>query len=260
MPKVKRQMIVIDEDKCNGCGLCIPGCPEGALQIINDKAVLVKESYCDGLGACLGECPEDALSIEEKLVDDYDEQTVIETLRKKSPELVDKHVEHMRKHNMKTVAPSGCPSAQMMAWNETNQTQGTAVRQESQLRQWPIQLHLVPPAAPYFKNADIAVMATCAPFSYANFHQDYIKDKAIAVACPKLDNTEPYLDKLTQIIATAKPRSIEVIVLEVPCCTGLVYLVMQAIKDSGQDVPLIATRLSVKGEFLDKQEIDAQAV
>jgi len=262
MPKVKRQMIVIDEDKCNGCGLCIPACPEGALEIINEKAVLVRESYCDGLGACLGDCPEDALTVVEKLVDDYDEQSVIETLNEKSPELVAKHHEHMKKHQMESTptAACGCPSTQMMDWTETDQTSESIVKQQSQLRQWPIQLHLVSPSAPYFKHADISIAATCAPFSYANFHQDYIKDKSIAIACPKLDKTEPYLEKLTQIITNGKPRSIEVVLMEVPCCTGLVHLVMQAIKDSGQDVPLIATKISVKGEFLDKQEIDVQAV
>jgi len=260
MAKAKRQMIKIDEEKCNGCGLCIPACPEGALQIINGKAVLVKESYCDGLGACLGDCPEDALSVEERLVDEYDEQKVIETLKEKSPELVDKHFEHMKTHKMKTMSPLSCPSAQMMAWNDTNQTQESTVQQQSQLRQWPVQLHLVPPSAPYFKEADIAIIATCVPFSYANFHQDYIKGNAVAIACPKLDNTEPYLDKLTQIITTAKPRSMEVIYMEVPCCTGLVYLVMQAIKDSGQDIPLKVSKIGVKGDLLDKQEIDAQTV
>jgi len=260
MAKVKRQMIIIDEDKCNGCGLCIPACPEGALQIINEKAVLVKESYCDGLGACLGDCPEDALSVEEILVDEYDEQKVIETLKEKSPELVDKHFEHMRTHKMKTMSPLSCPSAQMMAWDNTRQPQESTAHQQSQLRQWPVQLHLVPPSAPYFKDADIAVIATCVPFSYANLHQHYIKGKAIAIACPKLDNIEPYLDKLTQIINTAKPRSIEVIYMEVPCCTGLMYLVMQAIKDSGWDVSFMATKIGIKGDLLDKQDIDIKAI
>jgi NAD-dependent dihydropyrimidine dehydrogenase PreA subunit len=262
MPKVTRQMIVIDEDLCNGCGLCIPACPEGALEIINGKAVLVRESYCDGLGACLGDCPEGALSVEEKLVDDYDEQAVIETLKEKSPELVIKHHEHMKKHKAESAPPvaRACPSAKMMNWGETEPIQQPEIKQQSRLRQWPIQLHLVPPSAPYFKNADISILATCSAFSYGNFHNDYIKDKSIVIACPKLDRTEPYLDKLTHIFKNGRPRSIEVVVMEVPCCTGLVYMVIQAIKNSGLDIPLTAIRLGIKGDFLDSEKIDVSAI
>jgi len=269
MAKIKRQIIKIDEEKCNGCALCIPACPEGALQIIDGIAKLVKQTFCDGLGACLGDCPEDALHLVDEYVDEYDEQGVIDHLKEKSPELLKKHIEHLKEHGIeppihesqKSAAPvMACPSSRMQVWDtDSKQTDGS-VNIPSQLRQWPIQLHLVPPTAPYFRSADVSLIADCVPFTYPNFHKEFLKDKAIAIACPKLDNVEPYVEKIKQIILSSQPKSLSVIFLEVPCCSGLVHIAMQAIMASGQDVSFSITRVGIKGEILEKKEIDVQEV
>lgn len=266
MAKTKRKIIKIDGEKCNGCGLCIPSCPEGALQIVDTpkgpKAKLVKESFCDGLGACLGECPREALMIEEKEVEEYDEEGVIAQIQEKSPDLLEKHLTHLKEHADELPAyhshpkMTSCPSAQMMSWTKKEQTtkdkQQTTV--PSELRQWPIQLHLVPPDAPYFHNADLVLVADCVPFAYANFHQDFLKGKAVAIGCPKLDDLDAYLGKVTAIIKTANPKSIKVVNMQVPCCFGLVHIAKEAIKKSGKDIPFESVTIGIKGEILKKEK------
>jgi ferredoxin len=258
---VKRKMINIDEEKCDGCGLCMPACPEGALQIVETpkgpKARVVKESFCDGLGACLGDCPQGALSVEEREVEEYDEEGVIDHIRQKSPELLEKHLAHLKahadelpQHHHGHAGTGGCPGAKMLHWKEDKKASAEKVELNSELRQWPVQLHLVPPVAPYFKDADLVIVADCVPFAYPNFHQDFLKDKAIAVGCPKLDQADAYIEKIAQIIKTGKPKSIRVLHMEVPCCFGLIHIVKQAIERSGVEIPFETVKISIAGERL----------
>ncbi|MFQ6083561.1 MAG: ATP-binding protein [Candidatus Aminicenantia bacterium] len=262
--KVLRKIIIIDEDKCDGCGLCIPSCPEGALQIVDTpkgpKARLVKENFCDGLGACLGECPQDALTIEEREVERYDEEGVIAHIKEKSPELLEKHLAHLKEHAQELPQyhshqgiPS-CPSAQMHHWEKEGEEVEEIARISSELRQWPIQLHLVPPFAPYFNNADLILVADCVPFAYANFHTEFLRGNAIAIACPKLDNIEPYVDNILQIINKSNIKSLKVIHMEVPCCYGLVHIVKEALDQSGKNIPFEAVMIGIKGEILSREK------
>jgi len=246
--KITRKIINIDESLCDGCGLCVPSCHEQAIQIVETpngpKARLVKEMFCDGLGACLGHCPTGALTIEEREAEMFDETAT------------QAHVEQAKapvNRPASAMPHGGCPSARMFQWDEPQQAQTQpAVAIRSELRQWPVQLHLVPPTAPYFKNADLVIAADCVPFAYANFHQEFLKGdgKALAIGCPKLDDTGAYLQKLTQIVALNHPKSITIVNMEVPCCFGLVRLVQQAIQQAGVDVPVNVTTISIRGEKL----------
>lgn len=265
---VTRKIINIDEELCNGCEQCIPACPEQAIQMIETpdgpKARLVKELYCDGLGACLGNCPTGALTIEEREAEAYDDEATVVRIKEVAPEFLETHIDHMREHAAEMAKspaqPVGgfvCPSARALQWDEQQEEEQQQAAQpnvavQSELRQWPVQLHLVPPAAPYFKNADLYVVADCVPFAYGNFHQEFLKGegKAIAVGCPKLDDTQAYLEKITQIIAVGNPKSITIVNMEVPCCFGLVHLVQQAIVQSGRDVPFKTTTISIRGDKL----------
>ncbi len=250
---MKRKIIKIDEEKCDGCGLCIPSCPEGALQIVDGKAKLVKESFCDGLGACLGECPHGALAVEEKEIEEYDEEGVIAHIKEKSPELLERHLKHIREHahelpeHHSHTGIGSCPSAQMLHWERQEEVKPKA-RISSQLRQWPIQLHLVPPNAPYFQNADLVLVADCVPFAYANFHPDFLKGKAIAIGCPKLDDITAYVTKVTQILESSDIKSVKVVHMEVPCCHGLVHIAQEALSRSGKDIPIETVVIGIKGE------------
>jgi len=258
--KVLRKIIKIDEEKCDGCGVCIPSCPEGALQIAEThkgpKARLVKENFCDGLGACLGDCPQDALTVEEKEVEEYDEEGVIAHIKEKSPELLEKHLKHLKEHAAELpqhhshAGISSCPSAQMLHWEEKKKTSEKKAEVYSELRQWPIQLHLVPPKAPYFQNADLVIAADCVPFAYADFHQDFLKEKSLVIGCPKLDDVEFYRKKLIDIFRNSDIKSITVVNMEVPCCFGLQYIVKEAIEESGKKIPYSQVVVSIKGEVI----------
>ncbi len=263
MKKVKRKIIRIDEELCDGCGNCIPSCPEQALQIVDTpkgkKARLVKELFCDGLGACLGSCPTGALTIEEEEAEPYDEEATIARIKDTAPEMLNTHLKHLKEHAQELPGhhthkmPKGvtsCPGAQMLQWKEKKRVSKKALKRESELRQWPIQLHLVPAFAPYFQNADLVIVADCVPFSYANFHQDFLSGKAIAIGCPKLDDADAYIEKITQIIKNANPKSIKVLNMEVPCCFGLVHIVKQAIEKAGKSIPFEAVTIGIKGERL----------
>ena len=235
--KITRKIINIDESLCNGCGLCVPSCHEQAIQLVDTpdgkKARLVKEMFCDGLGACLGTCPTGALTITEREADLFDETATQQHVAQAA------HMPH-----------SGCPSARMVQWNAPQAEPTAAPR--SELRQWPVQLHLVPPNAPYFKDANLVIAADCVPFAYANFHQEFLRGDGIALAigCPKLDDIGAYLQKLTQIVALSHLKSITVVNMEVPCCFGLVRLVQQAIAQAGADVPVSVVTISIRGEKL----------
>ncbi|MFQ6121821.1 MAG: ATP-binding protein [Dehalococcoidales bacterium] len=237
--KVLRKIVKIDEEKCNGCGLCVPACAEGALQIINGKAKLVSEQYCDGLGACLGECPQGAITIEERQAEEFDEQAVEHHLRSKEP--------------VTDELPCGCPSATVTQFERRTATEIPAAEitettLKSMLTHWPVQLTLVPPFAPFLQKADLLLAADCVPFAYPGFHQEFLKDHALIIACPKLDNFEAHLRKLTEVLRYSEPKSLTVVHMEVPCCFGLVHMAKQAILASGKDIPFTEITIGIKGD------------
>ncbi len=249
MARVKRQIITIDEEKCDGCGNCVPACVEGALQVIDGKARLMKESYCDGLGACLGDCPQGALHVTTLEVDAYDEPGVLGYLQQTAPARVEQHVAHLREHGIESsYKPAGkpqladiplCPSVQARGWDErrTTNDEFAGGRVKSELHQWPVQLQLLPVRAPFFDGADLTLIADCVPFANPNMHADFVRGSAIAVGCPKLDDAQAYIDKVTQILQNNTIRSLKVAYMEVPCCRGLVFIAQQALKASGKEVP-----------------------
>ena len=247
-----RNIIKIDEERCDGCGLCIPNCPEGALQIINGKAKLVKESFCDGLGACLGECPRGALTIEKRESEGYDEAGAIAHIRESSLHLVEKQMEHLKQHLDELPERSQsnfCPANQTLQWGTGS---GDEAGISSQLHQWPVQLHLVSPQAPYFKNADLVLIADCVPFAYANLHEDFLLGKAVIIGCPKFDDVDAYIEKVYQIIENANIRSLTAVHMEVPCCSGLVYLAKKAIGRTNRKIPFEAVQIGIKGDVIER--------
>jgi len=239
---VLRSIVKIDEEKCTGCGLCVPACAEGAIKIINGKAKLISDKYCDGLGACLGECPVGAITIEERETEEFDEEAVKEHLKREQtvPAVHYSHSVHQP-----------CPSAKVMYF-ERNLTEKEVVtapeKSASMLSQWPVQLTLVPPTAPFFENADLLIAADCVPFAYANFHSDFLRGKTLVVGCPKLDNAGFYKEKLTEIFKQSNIRSVTVVNMEVPCCFGLYRLIKEALDSSGKNVPLKQEIISIKGD------------
>lgn len=242
---VKRKIVHIDEEKCNGCGLCIPNCAEGALKIIHGKARLVSDKYCDGLGACLGTCPRDAITIIEREAEEFDEKAVEEHLEK------EKEVQEGDEENF---LACGCPGSRVMVMENGPNDQPPVdsgdiqVTVKSQLKHWPVQLMLVPVDAPYFDSAHLLVTADCVPFAYANYHLDLLKGKSVVVGCPKLDDVRYYTDKLTEIIRRNSIKSITVAYMEVPCCSGMFRAVQQAVKASGKDIPVRTVQISVEGK------------
>jgi len=245
---MKRNIITIDEAKCNGCGICVNACAEGAIALVNGKAKLVSEIYCDGLGVCIGECPVDAIKIEQREAGAFDEGAVKARLkeigRAATPEPVKPQ---MHSHG------GGCPGmmARSFKKKEAVQPSGSVSAEPavSELEQWPIQLHLVPVAAPYWKGADLLVCADCVPFACPDFHSKWLKGRKIAIACPKLDETGEYVEKLTQIIANNGIKSVTAIHMEVPCCSGIVGMARQALDAAGVDIPFHDVVVSIGGEI-----------
>jgi len=236
---VLRKIVHIDEDKCTGCGLCVPKCAEGALRIVGGKARLVSEVYCDGLGACLGECPVGAITIEEREAEAFDEEALKKHLGVKG--LSHGHVE--------IDAARLCPSAQVMNLGRSPKTPRQPVETlESSLSHWPIQLMLVPPQAPFLRNADLVIAADCVPFAFTGFHNAFLEGKSLVIGCPKLDDAQFYKERLTQIFRINPIRSVTVVNMEVPCCFGLYQAVGQAIVASGKNIPLRQEIISVKGK------------
>ncbi len=241
---VSRSIVRIDEEKCTGCGLCIPACAEGALKIVDGKATLISDKYCDGLGACIGECPQGAITIEKREAKEFDEEAVKEHLKEERSALT-VHPFHL------THQP--CPSAQVMRFERNlteKETMKIPEKRETMLSQWPVQLTLVPTNAPFFKNADLLVAADCVPFAYANFHNDFLRGRTLVVGCPKLDDAEFYKEKLAEIFKRSNIRSVTVVNMEVPCCFGLYRLVKEALASSGKAIPLRQETISVKGDKL----------
>ncbi len=280
---MKRKVIKIDEKKCTGCGLCIPNCPEGAIQIIDNKARLISDLFCDGLGACIGHCPEGAITIEEREAKEYDERQVMANIVKGGENVIVAHLSHLKEHNQKEYLKqaldylkeknikiafaqtghkahsnfSGCPGSKVMDFSDEKRRPAKnkvvlAGSGESELRQWPVQLMLVPPFAPYLNNADILIAADCVPFAYANFHDDLLKGKVLLVGCPKLDDLDAYKEKLTEMFKQNKIKSITYAHMEVPCCFGLVAIIKEAIAGSAKETPFKEIVISIKGGIIDR--------
>lgn len=250
---VSRKIIKIDEDLCDGCGLCISACSEGALQIINGKAKLVKQSFCDGLGACVGNCPHNAIHVIEMEVGEYDKNGVLEYFQINIPEKFENHIKHKNENAQESNVmntKSDKKLSQSIKETKFDKLEETPQKFVSQLRQWPVQLHLVPPDAPYFKNANLVLVADCVPIAYANFHSDFLSGNSIVIACPKLDNTKPYLQKLTQIIKFSSIKSLSVIIMEVPCCSGLYRLALEAISYADIEMNIQLKVVSLYGNLL----------
>lgn len=228
-----RKIVKIDEEKCNGCGLCVPSCAEGALQIVDGKARLVKDQYCDGLGACLGECPQDAITIEEREAEEFDEEAARE------------HVAQQRKAEREL--PCGCPSTTVTQIEQPSSA-ATGPRPMSFLGHWPVQLTLVPASAPFLRDADVVLVADCVPFAYPALHQDFLKDRSVLVACPKLDDFQAHQAKLTDVLRRSGLKSLTVVHMEVPCCSGLTHMARQAMRLSGREVPLNDVTIGIRGE------------
>ncbi|KPJ84607.1 MAG: 4Fe-4S ferredoxin [Spirochaetes bacterium DG_61] len=273
-----REIIRIDEEKCTGCGLCIPNCPEGAIQIIEGKARLISDLFCDGLGACIGHCPEGAINVEKREAEPYDERKVMENIVKGGENVIRAHLDHLRDHGeegyMKealdvlkkkhisipgekehTHAHGGCPGARSMSFTREKATKG--VRDSvphSALSHWPVQLHLIAPMAPQFQGRDLLLAADCVAYALGDFHTRYLQGKALTIACPKLDEgQEIYLEKLIALIDGAKINTLTVITMEVPCCRGLLNMARQAAEKASRKVPLKWIMIGIKGEVLKEE-------
>jgi len=300
---MKRDILKIDEDLCNGCGVCVPNCHEGALQVIDGKVRMVSELMCDGLGACIGHCPEGAITIETREAEPYSEAVVMEQMKDKGKNTIIAHLKHLKDHGetgflqdgvnylkanraglnfnldevLKEVhnhgkmaaeaAPQhinikhehsggGCPGSRAMVIEKPSSSVEVAPagNQPSELRQWPVQMHLVNPNAPYFRNSDLLLAADCVAFSMGGFHNNHLKGKSLAIACPKLDHgTEIYIEKLTAMIDVARINTITVMMMEVPCCGGLLQMAKQALASASRKVPLKKIIVGLNGEILKEE-------
>jgi NAD-dependent dihydropyrimidine dehydrogenase PreA subunit len=282
---MKRKIIHIDEEKCTGCGQCIPDCPEGALQLIDGKARLVSDLFCDGLGACMGTCPEGAISVIEREAEPYNEKTVMENISRQGEPVIRAHLAHLisrgerdlynqaieyldenhiaiPRHGLKGCPPvssnrgqhpfAGGPgaSARSIARDRRTEDQRASAETGSELRQWPVQLKLLNPAAPYFENADLLISADCVPFAYAGFHQEFLRDKIVIIFCPKLDSDiDGYITKLADILSQHTIHSITVAHMEVPCCSGVRYVVDRALQRSGKKIPVREVTITIDGQI-----------
>ncbi len=248
--KVMRNIIEIDEELCNGCGVCVPSCAEGALEIIDGKARIIGEKYCDGLGACLGECPEGALTIVEREVEDYDHQAVEELLAKQK-------AARKKEVSAPSCACSGpslvaAPAPTLTPCQQANKPVSglTPMAGGSALTHWPLQIRLVPPTAPFLKGADLLVAADCTAFAYPHFHGELLKGKVVLVGCPKFDEVDMYVQKFRDIFATAELASVTIAIMEVPCCSGMRSIIQEALKRAGADIPVKEVVISTRGEIL----------
>ena len=295
---MKREIIKIDEELCNGCGLCIPACPEGALQIIDGKARLVSDLMCDGIGACIGDCPEGAIEIETREAEPYNETVVMKEIVRHGFNTVVAHLKHLRDHGETaflkealvfleqqdglgyTVAEvtqkvhekddsdacgGGCPGGATVVFDiDTDAVNKAAtagniesnVDLPSALRQWPVQMHLINPNAAYFENADVVLAADCTAFSMGNFHTQYLKGKSLAIACPKLDSgTEVYVQKLVSMIDEARINTLHVMIMEVPCCGGLIQMAQAAASTASRKIPVKKTVVGIRGDIISEEWI-----
>ena len=290
-----RDVVKIDESKCDGCGLCVPNCHEGALQIIDGKARLISDLLCDGLGACIGHCPQGAITIEKREAEPYNEIKAMDLMIEKGANTVVAHLKHLIEHNesdyfkegldylhankdklnfdinevldkiyenedseaeekQETLA-CGCPGSMAKDFSHKHEPVKQNLEEiPSELSQWPIQLHLINPSASYFKNADLLVAADCTAFSTGNFHPKYLKGKKLIIACPKLDSgIQTYIDKIRQLIDIAKVNTITVMIMQVPCCMGLLQIVQTALDNAKSKVPLKLIVVGLEGEILQEK-------
>ena len=294
---MKRDILKIVEELCNGCGQCVPNCHEGALQVIDGKIRLISELMCDGLGACIGHCPEGAISIEKREAEPYDEVKVMEQMIRKGKNTIKAHLKHLKDHgetvylqegvgylkrnsdkldfelsevlsevhnheNHNTPGGAhhghshvggGCPGSRERVIERPGNTAAAGIisDQPSELKQWPVQMHLLNPNAPYLRGSDLLLAADCVAFSMGNFHSRHLKGRTLAIACPKLDNgTDVYIEKLTAMIDTAKVNTITVMMMEVPCCGGLLQMVKRAQSAASRKVPVKQLIISISGEVL----------
>ena len=254
MPTLTRKIVKIDEDKCDGCGLCVPDCAEGAIQVIDGKARLLAENLCDGLGNCLGVCPNDAITVEERPADDFDESAVEVRLKALDAEKAEA--------DKPDSLPCGCPGTMMRKLDAGNVETAPAAAsacdlspRPSQLGHWPVQLALLPPEGDMWDGADVLISADCVGFAMPDFHERMLAGgkKALAIACPKLDDVHPYVDKLAHIFASNDIRSLTVAHMEVPCCTGIVVAVREALAQAGADIPLRDVTVNVNGTIKDER-------
>lgn len=279
---MKRDIIQIDEEKCTGCGICIPNCPEGAIQIIDGKAILVSDLFCDGLGACIGRCPEGAISIEQREATPYDEKEVMDNIVKQGKNTISAHLKHLRDHGQHAyldtaldylmkkgihvpendnkaarIEKGSCPGS--MHVDIPSPDEMPIKKRTSRLEHWPVQLHLISPLAPQFKGSDVLVAADCTAYAAGDFHETFLKGKALLIACPKLDGgKEIYLEKLQALIDHAKINTFTVLTMEVPCCSGLLMLVKQARANAARYVPLKHAQVSIKGVILHEEWISQE--
>jgi NAD-dependent dihydropyrimidine dehydrogenase PreA subunit len=283
---MKRKIIRIDEKKCTGCGQCVPDCPEGALQVIEGKARLVSDLFCDGLGACIGTCPEGAITVIEREAGAYDEKAVMANVVPQGPAVITAHLEHLLGHGEQAVYkkaieylnehhipfpkhhipgshsdhdmpghPSfaSCPGSATRSiprryQTESRQQVGTT---SSELRQWPVQLQLLNPSAGYFDHAGLLIAADCVPFAFADFHREFLKDKIVIIFCPKLDSDiDSYITKLSEIFFHHTINSITILHMEVPCCSGVTYIINQALERSGKNIPVKEFTITIDGQIM----------
>jgi len=280
---MKRSIITIDEDKCNGCGLCVPDCPEGALQVIDGKARLVGDLFCDGLGACIKTCPEGALLVEEREAEPYDERRVMENVVRHGPNVIKAHLRHLYDHGedrylreaidylqekkitvpvyveTTPVSEHVCPGAasrDMRGITDDGAYSGGAARVGSKLRQWPVQLKLLNPSAPYFDNANILLAADCVPFAYGDFHHDLLAGRIVVMFCPKLDPyIDEYIDKIAGILSLHDISSITIARMEVPCCGGINVVLERAMQKAGKSVPVREIVIGIRGDLLHEDPV-----
>lgn len=278
---MKRKIIKIDEKKCNGCGLCIPNCPEGAIQIIDGKARLVSDLMCDGLGACLGHCPEGAISIEEREAEEYDERKVMEAVVEQGENTIVAHLAHLKEHGQReylmqalaylkekgvkipadklcAVFPAidrSCPGSRSISiGKKPKEKKEQSARISSELTHWPIQMHLLSPLAPHYTGSNLLLAADCTAFTIGNFHGDFLAGKTLAIACPKLDsNQDIYLDKLVSLIDDAKIDTLTVLIMQVPCCGGLFGLAKKAVEKASRKIPIKRIIINLEGEILSEE-------
>jgi NAD-dependent dihydropyrimidine dehydrogenase PreA subunit len=294
---MNRDVVKINEEICNGCGLCVPGCHEGALQVIDGKARLISDLMCDGLGACIGHCPQDAITIENREAEAYDEIQVMSGMVKKGKNTVIAHMRHLKEHNEMEFLKQGvkylkdhekdllfnlqevidavhaqgeshhhheggsCPGSKSMVIERKNGHEHSDKQMvhegsdlKSELRQWPVQLHLINPHAQYYRNADLLIAADCTAFTMGDFHPNYLKGKSLVIACPKLDsNLDAYLNKITTLIDHAGINTITVMIMQVPCCGGLLQIVKQAASAAQRKVPIKLMVVSIEGKVIQEE-------
>jgi len=277
---MKRKIIKINEDICNGCALCIPDCPEGALQIIDGKARLVSDLFCDGLGACIGHCPEGAIEVEEREAEPYDERKVMANIVSKGAATIKAHLAHLKNHNAQDFYNTALEYLEENGYRKSdyineevkiNVCPGTLSRslkplsdvsvpasgasgveeQPSELINWPVQMHLVNPDSPHFRKSDLLIAADCTAFVAGNFHSSFLKGKTLVIACPKLDNSsEIYTEKIISLIETAGLNTITVLIMEVPCCMGLTAIVKNAAAKASRKVPVKQIVVGIDGHVV----------